>query len=662
MFTQSVRYMGSRLLVTAAVAVMPLAVMAIDVKPFVQQPQYEDMVLSPSGDYLAMIVKAEDSDYPYKTELRVLDLKNKKITSVLRFPRNLSVADAQWFNDERILLRAEKKRGSRAESVPDANIVAVNFDGSKQLTIFGPQAGSGSVKALAAQEDWANLKILRLKTDDPQRMLIQKQPWVRDRDTEVKPVVTYLNVYNARQTGAETIDIRDSELTIDNAGVVRFAEHVSEEGYAEMFYRADAESDWKQLFQRGGNQGFWQPLSFERDDKKVLIEDNTDSETTGLALLDPATGERTTLYRAERVDLGEIYWTADGREPFAFSTAVTGKPSLHLLNAEVPEAAVLKLAASTFPTSNIAISGYSADGKRAVVQIGSDIQPAVFYLIDSDKKAIGKIAEAAPWLKSAQLSPMEPVTIKARDGLQLSALLTVPKAKPAKDLPAVLLVHGGPYGVQDKWGYDAEVQLLAAAGYAVLQVNFRGSGGYGKSFRFDAYGQWGTTMQDDLTDATKWLAGQGIADANRICIMGHSYGGYASVWGLIKTPELYRCGIASMGVYDLSLMHEEGNIQRSRIGRHYLEQAIGTDPQSLAARSPVQHVAAIKAPLLLSHGDADEQVPIEHVERLIAALKDNKKTYEYLEFDDEAHGFASEANRVKFYEAVLAFLDKQIGH
>lgn len=634
---------------------------ALDVLPFVRQVQYADIEISPTGDYLALIVKAEDKSYPYKTELRVMDLRKKEYTSSLRFPGPLSVAEVEWLNAERLMIVAAKREGGEEEVKEDPNIVAVNFDGSKQMTIFGPDAGKGARQGLTATEEYASMRILRRDTGNPEQIYIAKYPWRTSHDEEIRPSVAMLNIYNGRQTATNKIDIKDATLTIDQHGAVRFAEHQSFDGFHEAWYRDTADGDWKKLFRRGNSAGSWAPLTFDRQNKRVLVADNSETELTGLAWYDPESGKLEDVYRPSKADIGRFFWTADGREIFAF-VAHEPKPVVHFLNRDLPEASILALVAGAFPQRQIRITSYTADGKKAIAVVSSDKQPETFLLVDGVTKKAQVLGEAAPWMKGIALAEMQPVEIKARDGLTLPSLLTVPAGKEAKNLPAVLFVHGGPYGMRDDWGYEPEVQMLAAAGYAVLQVNFRGSGGFGKSFQFDAYGKWGTSMQDDLTDATKWLIASGTADPKRVCIMGHSYGGYAAVWGMIREPELYRCGIGSMGVYDLTLMHEEGDIQKSKFGRHYLEQAIGSDEAALAARSPVNHVAAIKGELLLSHGEEDERVPVTHVERLIKALNKAGVPHQYLEFDGEAHGFASEANRTRFAKAVLAFLDKNIGH
>jgi dipeptidyl aminopeptidase/acylaminoacyl peptidase len=225
----------------------------------------------------------------------------------------------------------------------------------------------------------------------------------------------------------------------------------------------------------------------------------------------------------------------------------------------------------------------------------------------------------------------------------------------------VVLPHGGPHGIRDYWGFDWEVQLLANRGYGVLQVNYRGSAGFGLDFEQSGHGKWGTMMQDDLTDATKALIESGVADGNRVCIYGHSYGGFAALMGAVREPELYRCAIGSMGVYDLPLMFEKGDIADRASGLAYLRQALGEDEIDLKNRSPAFNADKIKANILLIHGARDKRAPIEQAESMQAALMKAGVSFEWLEIGDEAHGYYDEANRLAVYNKVLGFLEANIG-
>ena len=228
--------------------------------------------------------------------------------------------------------------------------------------------------------------------------------------------------------------------------------------------------------------------------------------------------------------------------------------------------------------------------------------------------------------------------------------------------PLIVNVHGGPHGIRDYWGYDGEVQLLAHAGYSVLQVNFRGSGGYGNKLQEAGYMQWGDAIQRDIIAAVEWAVANGMAKAGNICITGGSFGGYSALQAATLAPDLFSCAVGVAGVYDLNIMKSEGDIPLRSFGISYLEQVLGSEQTQLDAYSPVNQVAKLKAKVLIAHGKRDKRAPLEHAIRLKSALDKAGKTYEWLEFNDETHGFYSPENRELYYRKLLQFLQSNLKH
>jgi dipeptidyl aminopeptidase/acylaminoacyl peptidase len=308
-------------------------------------------------------------------------------------------------------------------------------------------------------------------------------------------------------------------------------------------------------------------------------------------------------------------------------------------------------------------------GDRILVTSFSDRDPATWYLYDPKSKRLEELVSAFPWLRNAALSEAKFIQFDARDGLRIPAYLTLPQGKPAKDLPLVVNIHGGPFVRGEAYGYDRESQFLASRGYAVLQIDFRGSEGYGKKHATSGWKQWGQTMQTDITDGAMHLVKEGIVDKNRMCLMGGSYGGYATMQGLVNEPDLWKCGINIVGVTDLVELQTE---MTSDVNRFYedAEQFYNTkignrkDPKEremLERFSPVRHAEKIKAPVLIAHGLGDERVPISHANQMRAALRKHGKEPEWVVYNDEGHGFLKEANNFDFYSRVEKFLAKHIG-
>jgi dipeptidyl aminopeptidase/acylaminoacyl peptidase len=310
------------------------------------------------------------------------------------------------------------------------------------------------------------------------------------------------------------------------------------------------------------------------------------------------------------------------------------------------------------------INWLSGDNRgRVLVASSSDVDPGEWFLLDTATMSLKKIAAAKPWIDPARMLPKRIVQYTSSDGLAIPAYLTLPRGA-SQPVAAIIRIHGGPWA-RDEWNWDPEVQLLAARGYAVLQPQFRGSLGFGQRFAQAGIGQWGLAMQDDVTAGANWLVAQGIADAARLCIVGGSYGGYAALWGLVKTPRLFRCGVSFAGVSDLNLMFKDDSDVNDSVAASLQTRAWVGDPKTMRQQfddvSPLRHAAEIQVPVLIAHGDRDARVPIEHSEKMVDALRAHHKDVTWLELKDEGHGIRHPENRKRYYEALFDFLDRNIG-
>jgi dipeptidyl aminopeptidase/acylaminoacyl peptidase len=302
----------------------------------------------------------------------------------------------------------------------------------------------------------------------------------------------------------------------------------------------------------------------------------------------------------------------------------------------------------------------SEDGRFVLFRVRSDVQASSYYAYDREQKALSHLVDQHPELPAERMSPMQSIAYTARDGLRISGYLTLPNGRGGKNLPAIVLPHGGPFA-RDVRDWNAEVQFLASRGFAVLQPNFRGSSGFGRAFERSGYRQWGLAMQDDISDGVKWLVEQGIADPDRIGIYGASYGGYAALVGGTKTASLYRAAAAYAPVVDLELMIDDEASYRGYVP--YAETQIGGelgDKERLRANSPLRLAEQAGVPILLGHGDEDDVVDVHHSRKMAAALRKAGKPFEYLEFPHEIHGFLLESNRIRWYEALAAFFEKHL--
>ncbi|MFZ5842921.1 MAG: alpha/beta hydrolase family protein [Pseudomonadota bacterium] len=620
-------------------------------RDFGRLPQYDSAALSTNGTYLALRIPepSESNTGHVKKRLVVLRMKDRKPVSVLRFPGDESVADLFWDSDERLIIRSAVQLGWDDRPALKPDIYAMNADGSKKTVIYGPGVlkDGGSRAKKSVQDNMPGWVIDPLPNDE-QHILVLK----------ATGEVIKLNTYSATQSTMGRAPSNFANVVTDQQGNVRYATGITE--FGEQIVYAMTESGWSRVHEAGAMKASWEPVAMHEDGKRVYISSQLLGPTTTTAIWDPSDNSVTPVYRHDVVDHNEI-WSTDGYSLLGF-VADAGYPEYVITNETHPEAQLRKKLIASFPKQWVSVLDVTKDARFALLSIASATNPGDYYLFDVENNKAEYLVSQRGWLDPAKMSEVRPFSMKARDGLVLHGYLTLPRGKEPKNLPMVVMVHGGPHGPRDGFGFDPQVQFLANRGYAVLQVNYRGSGGYGKAFELSGYRKWGREMQNDVTDATLWAVAEGIADRARICIAGGSYGGYATGMGLVREPDLYQCGVGGVGVYDLTLMYDKGDIQRRTSGVKYLERAIGTDEAELKANSAVYNVDKIKKPVFLWHGDLDERVPPAHYHRFAEALKKAGKPVELLMKDKEGHGFVNEDNRTELFERTAAFLSKHIGN
>jgi dipeptidyl aminopeptidase/acylaminoacyl peptidase len=424
------------------------------------------------------------------------------------------------------------------------------------------------------------------------------------------------------------------------------------------WYRADDRSEWQLLATFGVADDPWWPLFVLDEPGTMAILSRRGRDTYAVFRYEVgkrAQGEAMAAHPDE--DIENVAAESDA----SFTSVLTEglKPSRYWFDPRMAglQGAIDKALPERVNTLSPVLGG------RVLVFSYSDVDPGRWFLLQTDGMKLRELEAHRPRVDPGRMQPTQTVVYPARDGLALNAYLTLP---PANDRlpPLVVLIHGGP-NVRDHWGWNQEVQILATRGYAVFQPQFRGSTGFGKRYERSGDGQWGRAMQDDISDGVRFLIEQKIVDPARICISGGSYGGYAALWGAIKTPELYRCGISFAGVSDLAdLINDRLFTDSTAFSREWNRARVGdpaTQRRELDAVSPLLHAADVRIPLLIAHGDKDPRVPISHSLLMVRALQANGKDVEWMPFEGEGHGLSRVGNIQRYYAAMLDFLKRHIG-
>ncbi len=638
-----------------ATASTPPSVVAVPlsdaIERVVRQASFEDIALSPNGDYFAASVPQGE-----KTILVVMRRADKQITSVFRMEGKTHVAEFEWVNPTRILLSIGQRFDQRERPLPTGEVYALDAEGDAEI-LAGPRARTQQTGTMIRQRDDGSSFVFLMDglRNDDQHALVSA--YATEATAEPMTRAERMDVETGKRRVVARAPVRRASFLADPDGQVRFATGLDIENHTITYYRAADGAEWQLLNSEKDSGRVVQPVGFSADGRTAFLRTTQPSGPDALESMDVGSGERRSLLRDPVADPDEILRDLRTGEPIGVRF-VDGVPRSVWFDPEHPAARSLRSLEAAFPGHRVTLRSVTDDGRLQLVFVSSDRNPGDYYLFDTVGKQAELVLSAAEWIDPEQMAAETPITLKARDGVELRGFLTVPRGAEAKNLPLVVHPHGGPFGIQDTWGYEGEVQLLASQGYAVLQVNFRGSGGFGDAFNDAGARQWGRLMQDDLTDATRWAVAQGIADPTRICLYGSSYGGYAALMGAVREPTLYRCVAGNIGVYDLALMFRTGDIGETRSGENFLEEFVGTT--GLEAISPTKQAAAIKVPVFLAAGDRDERAPKEHTEMMARALVEAGNPPEMVIYPNEGHGYYAPENRRDYYGRLLGFLAKYL--
>ena len=599
----------------------------IPMEDFFKNQERRSYDISPNGEYYAFLAPYED-----RMNIHVQKIGEENATRVTE-ATDRDIAGFYWANDNRLLYM--KDNGGNEDYV----IYGVNMDGSNLIALTETEG----VKANIIDD---------LKGLDDHVMIStnKRNPQIFDPYR--------LNISTGEMEMAAENPGNISGWITDHEGKIRMA--TTTDGVSTSLLYRETENDEFEVVMTTDFKESASPLFFTFDNKEVYATSNIGRDKSAIVRMDPKTGEELELlYEHPEVDVSSLNFS-EKRKVLTTIYYTTDRTHRHYLD-DVTKGIYEDLE-SKLPDLEVYITSLNDDENKCLVRTYSDRSLGAIYSYDVDSKELNMIQEMSDWLNPEHMAPMKSISYQSRDGLTINGYLTLPVGREAKGLPVVVNPHGGPWA-RDNWGYNSEIQFLANRGYAVLNVNFRGSTGYGRKFWEASFKQWGRAMQDDVTDGVNWLIEQGIADPERIAIYGGSYGGYCTLAGLTFTPDVYACGVDYVGVSNI-FTWMAGIPPYWEPYREMVYEMVGhpeEDSLMLAQASPALNSDKIKAPLFVAQGANDPRVPLLESDQMVEVLKSNGVDVEYMVKDDEGHGFRNEENRFDFYGAMEKFLDKHIG-
>lgn len=632
-----------------------------------KQVRWAGLLLLMAGSFFGCVSTGAGSAYKSAAEIPIeVFFKNANKTAFQISPNGKMISYMQSWNDRMnvFVQTLGSKKVVRVTSASERDIAGYFWANNTTIAFVQDSGGDENYRLYTVKSDGSDEKNLTpfdgirvsiidsLENDDA-HMLIgmnKRNPQIFD--------VYRINIETGKMTVVAENPGNISGWMTDHDGKLRIAT-VTDGVNTGVLYRKTEKDPFEMIMQTNFKDSF-SPVLMTFDNKNLYVLSNIGRDTTGLYEFNPETKKMgKLLYANDEVDVGSVLYSEE-RKKLTGVAYVTDKRAYHFFDEQ--RAALQKKLEKRFPNVETAVTGGSRNEDIFIIRTFSDKTSGAYYVYNTVSDKLDFLADVSPWIPVDQMAEMRPIRYTASDGEVIHGYLTLPKGKEnAKNLPVIVNPHGGPWA-RDYWGYNPQVQFLASRGYAVFQMNFRGSVGYGRKFWEKGFKQWGLKMQDDITDGVKWLIKQGIADPDRIAIYGASYGGYAVLSGVTTTPDLYCCGIDYVGVSNLFTLFETLPPYWEQ-GRKMMYEMIGspeTEKELLKKASPIYHIDNIVCPLFVAQGANDVRVKKEHSDQIVESLRKKNIAVEYMVKENEGHGFQNQENRFDFYRAMEKFLKEHL--
>lgn len=598
----------------------------LSVETFFKDPKQSIFHISPNGAYLSYLQPSQN-----RLNIFVKSLADSSITQISNYT-DRSIKYYFWASNDKLFYMLDK------DSLDNYQSYIIDKNGDKPLLI--------------KTEPKTTIEVVDRLKDDPNYILIA----VNDR------VLEYFDVYKLNiNTGKKELYIKNPgnivEWIADRDGNVNLA--VGSDGVIEtIYFRKNSDEEFKAVISNNFKNTL-RPLGFTNQKNRFYALSNLNRDKLALVEFDcDLKKEVKVIYENTQADISDVVYSKD-REKIAYLTYEINKRETYFLDDKYKK--IYDYTRSQIPDQEIKIIDKDQNEKRFILKSYTDKNPGAYYLFNLDNNQLIKLADINKNINPEQMCEMKPISYKNRDGLIINGYLTLPKGGKEKNLPTVVLPHPGP-SFRNTWGYNAEVQFLANRGYAVLQVNYRGSSGYGKSFQTAGYKQWGINIQHDIADGVKWLIKEKITDEDKVGVYGYGFGGYCALNQVIIYPKMYKCAVSYSGYINL-FTYLKGFPAYYKPYQQMLNEIVGNpekDIEYLKSASPIFQVEHIKTPILLAHGSKDNRVNVNEINQFVKELRKRKISVNYILNENESNNFKEPENKLTFYQNLSDFLEKNI--
>lgn len=640
-----------------ALAAVPLAARAAGpltpVEAFVEEAEYSQPRLSPDGKHIAVNVRMKRGDRKIPT-MTIYSLPELKPVNAIALPGYEIPVNFTWVTNRRLIVLKGLEIGLRERPIATGEVVAVDLDGTNQEYLYGYKGFKQSRRGDRYGDDYGWANVVHIPQSRDGSIYLGTHNWDGSHS-----MLYEVNTMSANRKLLADIAMKDMGFLFQNDATPRFAYGEDDDNKPVLYRRDDASGEWR-IVDRQRLGAVYHPFAFTPDDSAMYVTHSPDGGPSMIVREDMKSGARQVIAKDPVGSIDTIEYTSRPHLPIAFASS-TGVPKAHYLDEILPDAVLHKTLSGLFPDAYVSFINFTDDGQKLLFGVSSDRDPGSYYLYDKKASKADLLFSNMQAIEPEYMAPRQPVTFAARDGLTVTGYLTMPGNPSKTRLPLVLLPHGGPFGVNDSWYFDDDAQFLASRGYAVLQVNFRGSGSRGLAFKEAGYREWGGKIMNDLIDGVKWATARPDIDAGRVCVFGISFGGYAALMLPVREPAMFKCSVGYSGRYELSSKFDEEGIKGEKRATNYLIKTLGDDPARLAADSPTRLADQIKVPVLLVHGNKDKTTNLGQAEAMRDALTKAGRPPEWMLVKNEGHGFYDSEHRKEFYLRLESFLARHIG-